>query len=886
MQAFDLSCNPSLDARSPDPSAMAEQSSPIHSPNHHSSQNGKTHLENDTKSENNVKNNSVSENNGGSSSVVVRRERPSRACTQRAAARLQAAAEAEAAMAEAEKKRKKTKRRDKLAAKLLKEESEEEGLEKEEENGEIDESSPLSRLQSSKIVTPLVGEPEVSQLPRWNIRSMWELASILNFLNVFRPLLNVKVEFSAEELETALINPNNTLANIHIPLLKAIPPVIRMALGHATWITVLCRKLKDWWHWVAEGDLPIVASHGTEIEAYNALDPAVRVVILKALCDIRVEQEDIRNHIDDTIKHGAKLSTFRKERIGGDSYGISYWYEDDPIVGHRLYREIRKVEVKKGKGRKIPPSPHSSYHWETAATNLDEFQNISEKLFSSKNRTEVSVGKKLKNEMLPEIEKVHKRKEKLLKKQHREALLLNNMMNMEGLTGGRSLRDRKPVTYTFDDYDRSINEAIKVTKKKQPSPEPFDGGGSCQKVEVSTNGRWVEPSQYSPKSPEDDEFYDDHKTEMLDRSNRRRQRPQRYSVRDFVEAVSDNEADFDSDDDIVGEVVYDDEYLRTRKQRRKMSSGSEGDEEYQWDEENPEEEEEEEDDDDDDDDVLSTSEDSDEPQRFRTFLGRTRRETKSRKVIELQSGLRRSKRATRNHVNYRQYEMSESDNDSMKPEKSDEHSSASDSAQFSMGSQDSDEKINKQEMHEHDNQPIEERHTEMVDEKQTDPPEQTNSSTDQEVEGVRKRRFLDLNELAPGFGFDDGPNSMRDDERNHVNYRQYEMSESDNDSMKPEKSDEHSSASDSAQFSMGSQDSDEKINKQEMHEHDNQPIEERHTEMVDEKQTDPPEQTNSSTDQEVEGVRKRRFLDLNELAPGFGFDDGPNSMRDDEGKGF
>ncbi|PIM97758.1 hypothetical protein CDL12_29773 [Handroanthus impetiginosus] len=184
MQAFDLSCNPSLDARSPDPSAMAEQSSPIHSPNHHSSQNGKTHLENDTKSENNVKNNSVSENNGGSSSVVVRRERPSRACTQRAAARLQAAAEAEAAMAEAEKKRKKTKRRDKLAAKLLKEESEEEGLEKEEENGEIDESSPLSRLQSSKIVTPLVGEPEVSQLPRWNIRSMWELASILNFLNV------------------------------------------------------------------------------------------------------------------------------------------------------------------------------------------------------------------------------------------------------------------------------------------------------------------------------------------------------------------------------------------------------------------------------------------------------------------------------------------------------------------------------------------------------------------------------------------------------------------------------------------------------------------------------------------------------------------------------
>jgi len=31
-----------------------------------------------------------------------------------------------------------------------------------------------------------------------------------------------------------------------------------------------------------------------------------------------------------------------------------------------------------------------------------------EKLFSSKNRTEISVGKKLKIDMLPEVEKAHK----------------------------------------------------------------------------------------------------------------------------------------------------------------------------------------------------------------------------------------------------------------------------------------------------------------------------------------------------------------------------------------------------------------------------------------------------------------------------------------------
>lgn len=37
----------------------------------------------------------------------------------------------------------------------------------------------------------------------------------------------------------------------------------------------------------------------------------------------------------------------------------------------------------------------------------------------------------------------------MLKKQHRQALMLDNMMTMDGLAAGRSLRDRKPVTYTF-----------------------------------------------------------------------------------------------------------------------------------------------------------------------------------------------------------------------------------------------------------------------------------------------------------------------------------------------------------------------------------------------------------------------------------------------------
>lgn len=225
-------------------------------------------------------------------------------------------------------------------------------------------------------------------------------------------------------------------------------------------------------------------------------------------------------------------------------------------------------------------------------------------------------------------------------------------------------------------------------------------------------------------------------------SNRRRQRPQRYSVDEFVEAVSDNDVDFDSDDDIVGEVVYHDDYLRNRKKRRKTSSSSEGDEEYNWDDENPEEEEEEEEEEEDD--ILSTSEDSGEQWRRRPLPGRTRRETRSRLVDDIQSGLRRSKRATRNHINYKQYDVSESDNESVKPEKSNassERSYASDNADFSTGSDDSDEKINgPDDMH--IDAPIEEQHPEAVDEEQTDPPEETTNHRDQEEEeeeGVQKK---------------------------------------------------------------------------------------------------------------------------------------------------
>jgi hypothetical protein len=49
------------------------------------------------------------------------------------------------------------------------------------------------------------------------------------------------------------------------------------------------------------------------------------------------------------------------------------------------------------------------------------------------------------------------KKQKLLKKQQREALLLDSYLTVNGLASGRSRRERKRVTYTFGNHEAEVN---------------------------------------------------------------------------------------------------------------------------------------------------------------------------------------------------------------------------------------------------------------------------------------------------------------------------------------------------------------------------------------------------------------------------------------------
>ncbi|CAM6127238.1 unnamed protein product [Calypogeia fissa] len=100
-------------------------------------------------------------------------------------------------------------------------------------------------------------------------------------------------------------------------------------------------------------------------------------------------QEDVRLYIEQSIKQGHSVSNFRKERLGADMFGTTYWYFDDPMLGHRLCRDTR-VEPKlkyRVKARDYPAPAKINHHWEMLGTNYEEFHFVAEQLTLSTQKT-------------------------------------------------------------------------------------------------------------------------------------------------------------------------------------------------------------------------------------------------------------------------------------------------------------------------------------------------------------------------------------------------------------------------------------------------------------------------------------------------------------------
>ena len=413
---------------------------------------------------------------------------------------------------------------------------------------------------------------------RLELRSLWEMAAVMNFFCVFRYIINNLPDFTMDELESAILNPNSVLDTIHVVLLKGVPPAARVPLRCDTWPTVLSKKFKDWWRRVAEGPCPLIPCQGAELASYLELDAPTRVRVLLALCEMRVDQDDARLYIDDLVKRSQLPTVVRKDRSGCGAEGTTFWLEEHSLMGQRLYREGQvtfPAPAPKNKGRgwgrgkNVPPPVPGS--WETVATNIEEFQEVSTRLLESRNRLEAAMGKKLFQSLMPQLEEIQKKKDRMVKKQQREAVLLDNMLQGHGLAAGRSRRERKPVTYTFDEFDRSISDAIKFTTKSL-SETSMRHGYANGVNEVGGLGR-----ERNGNAAYGQVGYANGGIIGVRRSSRNSRSHPGLEIDEGEAGDAGSEphlveADIGfSDDEIEGEAVYDDDYLAARHRKGSYS---------------------------------------------------------------------------------------------------------------------------------------------------------------------------------------------------------------------------------------------------------------------------------------------------------------------------
>jgi hypothetical protein len=200
----------------------------------------------------------------------------------------------------------------------------------------------------------------------------------------------------------------------------------------------------------------------------------------------------------------------------------------------------------------------------------------------------------------------------------------------------------------------------------------------------------------------------------------------------------DNDPNFDSDDDIMGETVYDEEYLKSRRQQKTRSF--EDNKEFRLEEFSS------------DGDVevghsLNSNEDAEELQWSKRLPICNPQGNNLRFVDEIRIGIRRSKRSTRSRINCQQYDISGRDTECGQPEK--HNTSDPDVGSDALNDM---ELSTSQNRDEEDDEVDKGWHRRI--EKMQGP--------DRDSRNIR-RKFLDLNELAPVAGFDDKPALVKDE---------------------------------------------------------------------------------------------------------------------------
>ncbi|KAL3157904.1 hypothetical protein ABBQ32_012312 [Trebouxia sp. C0010 RCD-2024] len=381
--------------------------------------------------------------------------------------------------------------------------------------------------QSQAVERHLTQHEHAEQLRQ--VQSMWQMAAILEFLHTFSLHLRLRGSFTPEELEVAIVSETaqtGLLANLHQDLLRGITS--RSDLNSDNWAAHFANRLK--YQWVSthlRGSPPFAPLKRHEAHDYAALHASDRVLALKLLCEIRLDKDDLRSAIEQSMKPvkppsrppsgkpragGGSIkgqpepspeSTMdvRHEPLGEDANGVMYWYLDLGPEGHtsltgvRLYKETTaeppsspspsppkpttkgakdqagaKGKGPKGRGKKpkkhgglggslvAPPAEPS---WELLASSTDELQAIGEDLTGQPANAEADIGYQILDDIVPNLVARAEAQEKRARAAAKVAAQLNSVVPDDNGHYGRSRRQRTQVNYNYDEYDKTIKDAIR-----------------------------------------------------------------------------------------------------------------------------------------------------------------------------------------------------------------------------------------------------------------------------------------------------------------------------------------------------------------------------------------------------------------------------------------
>ncbi|GIL54370.1 hypothetical protein Vafri_9931 [Volvox africanus] len=252
----------------------------------------------------------------------------------------------------------------------------------------------VSQTSESDETPQLQTEEEATEA----LRSCWQFASVVQCARVFAKPLQLR-PFSADQLESSILKPEESqgfLAELVFKLLRpdADAPYVECDAARQ-WEAMLHDKLHRQWRNYFPRNL--LSRRG-----FMELTALQRVHLLYALCEWRAHEcpavrEVIRSLADDSDTAGP----LRQRPIGEDSRGRRYYFfSGTGFEDAFLFRETPPRAT--GKGGRDASAEADAAEWCTECTTLEEVQELSHRMGTSRNRNERALHAAL-EEILPKL---------------------------------------------------------------------------------------------------------------------------------------------------------------------------------------------------------------------------------------------------------------------------------------------------------------------------------------------------------------------------------------------------------------------------------------------------------------------------------------------------